>query len=150
MEMLLIGWIPRKIVADVPYLAKAPDLLRVFIRFCHHDRGIRPELTDQTLGAVDSYAPEYQQTIRSARLQGPAALLATMGRARPGRRVARRRTARVHEIMLETLRRAVGGEDTLERLDVTALPDEPFAWDAIPADVHDRSDRGARARRPVL
>ncbi|MGH3906690.1 MAG: DUF6398 domain-containing protein [Pseudonocardiaceae bacterium] len=137
-EMLLIGWIPRKIVADVPYLAKAPELLRAFIRFCHHERGIRPELTDQTLKAVDSWAPEYQQTIRSARPQGPAALLAAMGALAPDGPPLDDEPLEYHEIMLDTLRRAVGGEDALDRLDATALPDEPFAWDAIPADVHDR------------
>ncbi|MGH3873106.1 MAG: hypothetical protein ACRDSR_16635 [Pseudonocardiaceae bacterium] len=78
-EILLSDWIPRKIVAEVGYLAKAPDLLRAFIRFCHGERGIRAELTTQTLGAVDEYEPGYQKLIRSPRPQGPAALLAAMG-----------------------------------------------------------------------
>lgn len=34
-EILLDDWIPRKIVAPVRYLAKAPELLRAFIRFAH-------------------------------------------------------------------------------------------------------------------
>ena len=34
-EIILHDWIPRKLVADPPYLAKAPDLLRAFVRFCH-------------------------------------------------------------------------------------------------------------------
>ncbi len=78
-EILLVDWIPRKIVADVGYLAKAPDLLRAFIRFCHRERGIRAELTTQTLDAVDEYEPDYQKVIRSPRPQGPAALLAAIG-----------------------------------------------------------------------
>ncbi|MGQ0778698.1 MAG: hypothetical protein ACT4NY_30510 [Pseudonocardiales bacterium] len=78
-EILLADWIPRKIVAEVGYLAKAPDLLRAFIRFCHRERGIRAELTTETLGAVDKYEPRYQKLIRSPRPQGPAALLAAMG-----------------------------------------------------------------------
>jgi hypothetical protein len=42
--------------------------------------------------------------------------------------------------MLDTLRRAVGGEAALEALDAHPLPDEPFAWDGVPPDVHDRVD----------
>ena len=42
------------------------------------------------------------------------------------------------EIMLDTLRRAVGGEDALDKLDAVPLPDEPFAWAPIPADIHAR------------
>jgi len=78
-ELLLVDWIPRKIVAPSSFLAKAPDLLRSFIRFAHHDRGIRASLTLETLDAVDRWEPEYQQAIRSPRPQGPMALLDAMG-----------------------------------------------------------------------
>ena len=71
-----------KIVAPAEYLAKAPDLLRAFIRFAHADVGLRSDLTDETLAAIDAWEPEYQQTIRSPRPQGPAALLAALGRHR--------------------------------------------------------------------
>ncbi|MGI9000549.1 MAG: hypothetical protein ACR2GH_02670 [Pseudonocardia sp.] len=36
-----------------------------------------------------------------------------------------------HKIMIDTLRHAVGGEDALNELDATPLPDEPFAGDAF-------------------
>jgi len=142
-EILLIDWIPRKIVADVAYLTKAPELLRAFIRFCHHERKIRPALTDETLAAVDEYEPEYQQIIAAPRPQGPAALLAAMGAMSalhpdgpwPD---AEGELPGVGEIMLDSLRRAVGGEDALAALDDTPLPDEPFDWQPIPADVHQR------------
>jgi hypothetical protein len=78
-EILLDDWIPRKIVAPAEYLAKAPDLLRAFIRFTHTEVGLRSDLTDETLAAIDNWEPQYQQTIRSARPQGPAALLAALG-----------------------------------------------------------------------
>ena len=93
-EILLLDWIPRKIMADVEVLAAAPDVLRAFIRFCHHERGIRPGLTDETIAAVDVFEPEYQELIRSDRLQGPEALLAAMGlhdRARTPIRASRGR-----------------------------------------------------------
>lgn len=78
-EILLTDWIPRKIVADVTFLDKAPDLVRAFIRFSHQERGIRSELTRETLAAVDGHETDYRQLIRSPRPQGPAALLAAMG-----------------------------------------------------------------------
>ena len=43
-EIILVDWIPRKLQADVEYLAKAPRLLRAFVRYCHQERNIRPEL----------------------------------------------------------------------------------------------------------
>lgn len=132
-EILLLDWIPRKIVADVALLAHAPDLLRAFVRFCHHERGVRPELTRQTLAAIDDFAPEYQRLIRSDRPQGPAALLSAMGLfdgLAPDLSVS--------EIMLDNLRRAVGGETALDELDADPLPDEPFDWDTVPPDIRDR------------
>lgn len=77
-EILLLDWLPRKIVAEAEYLAQAPELLRAFIRFCHAERGIRAALTDQTLAAVDEDEPDYQQIIRTPRPQGPEALIAAM------------------------------------------------------------------------
>ena len=53
-EILLDDWIPRKIVAPVEYLANAPDLLRAFIRFTHAEVGLRSDLTDATLAAINA------------------------------------------------------------------------------------------------
>lgn len=138
-EILLVDWIPRKIVAEAGYLAKAPELLRAFIRFSHAERGIRSGLTDETIAAVDRYEPEYQRTIRSPRPQGPAALLAAMGVLHPDAAWPELSgPTDVAGIMLNALRRAVGGESPLNALDTAALPDEPFGWTRVPADVHDR------------
>jgi len=139
-EIVLADWIPRKIIAPANYLAKAPALLRAFIRFCHHDRGIRASLTAETLEAVDEWEPEYQQVIRSPRPQGPAAILATMGLVDPDGpwSMPEDEPLDYREIMLDTLRRAVGGEEALDALDDHPLSDEPFAWADIPTDIHDR------------
>jgi hypothetical protein len=129
-EILLADWIPRKIVADVRYLAKAPTVLRALIRFSHAERGIRAGLTDETLDAVDQWEPEYQATIRSPRLQGPEALLAAAGVLDP--------EEYLDSVELDELRRAVGGARALDELDDAPLPDEPFAEERVPADVRDR------------
>ncbi|MGH3520962.1 MAG: DUF6398 domain-containing protein [Haloechinothrix sp.] len=139
-EILLVDWVPRKVVADPTYLAKAPRLLRAFIRFCHAERGIRASLTTETLLAVDHWEPEYQRIIRSPRPQGPAALLAAPGAIDPDEdwSLDDDELDTVEEIMLDVLRRAVGGADQLDKLDELPLPDENIEWEAIPDDIRDR------------
>jgi Domain of unknown function (DUF6398) len=136
-EILLADWIPRKIAAGPGYLSKAPELLRAFIRFCHADRKIRPALTDQTLAAVDEYEPEYQQVIRSPRLQGPAALLAALGML-SDEESWEEEPFQAERYFLNALAEEVGGEGVLSKLDDKRLPADEFGWEAVPPDLHDR------------
>lgn len=128
-EILLTDRVPRTVVADVGFLTRLPDLLRAFVRFCHHERGVHAGLTEQTLAAVDEYEAAYQQLIRSDRPQDPAGILEAMGVISD---------VDLSEIMLEDLAHAVGGEATLNELDADPLPAEPFAWETVPTDVHGR------------
>ncbi|HYH31070.1 MAG TPA: DUF6398 domain-containing protein, partial [Pseudonocardia sp.] len=140
-EILLVDWVPRKIVADVPYLAEVPGVLRAFIRFAHDERGIRPELTAEALAAVDEYEPEYQEIVRTPRPQGPAALLAALGVADPsdlGEDLGEDLLLAPVRALLADIARTVGGADTLDRLDTAPLPDEAFVWEPIAPDVRDR------------
>lgn len=157
-EILLADWVPRKIVADAPYLAKLPDLLRAWVRFAHAERGIRPELTDDTLRAVDHYEPEYLDVIGKPRLQGPAALIAAMQAADPDGPWGPAddwddgdddywspddvfgpdgpiNDTDLAVLVLDSLARSVGGRRVLDTLDTAPLPDEPFDWAAIPGDI---------------
>jgi hypothetical protein len=127
-EILLDDWIPRKIVAPAEYLAKAPDLLRAFIRFAHTEVGLRSELTEETLAAIDDGEPRYQQRIRSPRPQGPAAQLAALG-------MDTNEPESFEQSMLGWLAFDVGDQVQLDRLDDYPLPDEPFRWEGIPDDV---------------
>jgi Domain of unknown function (DUF6398) len=152
-EMLLADWIPRKIVADVPHLTRAPDLLRAFIRFSHAERGIRAELTHETLAAVDELEPQYQEVIRSPRPQGPAALLAAMDAMdSDGPWAGADDGLTFGEIMLARLHPAVGGARALDALHAVPLPDEPFDWAHVPTSAAERTrevltlvDRGCAA-----
>jgi hypothetical protein len=130
-EILLADWIPRKLVASPACLAKAPDLLRAFIGFCHAERGIRPVLTGQTLAAVNHHEPAYQRVIRSPRAQGPMALLAAMGM------VGADQPGQPEGGFLDHLAACVGGHEALDALDDKPLPDEEFSWDGVPADVRE-------------
>ena len=136
-EILLADWIPRKIVASPGHLSKVPALLRAFIRFCHAERGIRAALTDDTLAAVDEWEPEYQRVIRSPRPQGPIALLAAMG-ALGDEKPWEDEPFEPEQYLLDALTDEVGGQEALDSLDDTPLPDEDFGWDGVPADVRDR------------
>jgi hypothetical protein len=132
-EILMADWIPRKIAADPAFLAKAPALLREFIRYCHDERGIRPSLTQETLAAVNHYEPDYQRAIRSPRPQGPEALLAAMGLLGEPDDVFP-----VEKFLLDELADEVGGYDVLDSLDDEPLPDEEFAWGSVPEDARDQ------------
>jgi Domain of unknown function (DUF6398) len=139
-EILFGDWLPRKVVAPADYLAKAPELLRAFVRFTHAEVGLRSELTDEALAAIDVSESEYLRVIRSPRPQGPAALFAALGVddqdlvGMPGFA----EPENLEELALDYLARDVGGCDQLDRLDATPLPDEPFEWSGIPDDVSAR------------
>lgn len=109
-EMLLLDWVPRKIITDPGFLGRLPELVRDFIRYAHHRRGIRSGRTVETLAALDETERRYVQRIRASTPYGAAA-------------------------MLENLAELVGGHVGLEGLTAESLPDEPFAWDGIPDDI---------------
>ncbi|KRF17009.1 hypothetical protein ASG90_06645 [Nocardioides sp. Soil797] len=138
-EMLLTDWLPRKVMADPEFLAKAPRLLRGFIRFCHRERRIPTELTASTLASVDRWEPDYQRAIRSDRPQGPAALVARL-LDQDGLDTDDRFFDDDHldDYILRMLDGSVGGRDALISLDREPLPDEPFDWQAVPEDIRER------------
>ncbi|MHB1010646.1 MAG: hypothetical protein ACYC1E_15760 [Propionibacteriaceae bacterium] len=124
-EMLLADWFPRKVIADPAFLAKLPDLLRAYIRYCHHRNQIRADLTQQTLAAVDQYQPKYLHQIRGDRQQAMAALTEAILESQ---RVEHLSDDQIH---LEYLADEVGGLEALMRLDTEPLPNEEFDWDGI-------------------
>jgi len=134
-EILLADWIARKIVAPAEYLAKATELLRAFVRFAHAEVGLRSDLTDETLAAIDAWEPQYQQTIRSPRPQGPAALLAALGLDTEGMPDGSGESESLEQSILRRIALDVGDQVQLDRLDDNPLPDEPFRWYGIPDDV---------------
>lgn len=124
-EMLLADWFPRKVIAEPAYLAKLPDLVRAYIRYCHDFNEIRADLTEETLAAVDRWEPEYLQLIRSDRQQAMAGL------AEAVLEHERLKSLSDSQWTLEYLARDVGGVDALMTLDEQPLPDEEFDWTGI-------------------
>jgi hypothetical protein len=115
-EILLADWISRKVSAPADYLAKTPDLLRAFIRFTHAEVGLRADLTEDALVAIDRWEPTFQASIRAPRA--------------PAHDLAQR--------AVDRLARAVGGLAALSRLDDDPLPDEAFQWTGITDGVTER------------
>ncbi|MDN5769385.1 MAG: hypothetical protein L0H24_00635 [Microlunatus sp.] len=132
-EMLLLDFVPRKVMAEPSYLARLPELLRAFVRYAHDRSGIRDSLTAAALTAIDGHEPEYQQLIRSGRSQGPAGLIASiLGAA--GDDGVDDTFDPLGGLVLEHLAATVGGSDRLQALDDKPLPDEPFGWVGVPDD----------------
>ncbi len=133
-EILLTDWMPRKIVAPVDFLRQAPGVVRAFILWAHEERGIPRRWTSETLAAVDEWEPEYQRLIRTARPQGPLALLAAMGAMDADEVWDMPFGVMPEEDRLEA---AVGGAEVLAGLSTSPLPDEPFDWTGVPDDTKD-------------
>ena len=139
-EILLLDWYPRKIVAEPELLLRMPDVLRAFIRFAHAESGLDESLTADTLRAVDAFEPEYRDAIRRPHRQGPEALLERMGVLDP---LADDSDDVIDFADLERFQRSmladmVGGEQQLDRLTAEPLPDEPFDDQGIPDQIADR------------
>lgn len=151
-ELLLADWLPRKVIADTAFLARAPALLRSLIRFSHAERGIRADLTEDTLAAVDRWEPTYHEAVRAPRPEATAALREAMGAADEpsadgwlgglggvlGDLFGDAELTGFRQRWLSILRDAVGGDQALWALDTDPLPDEAFDWPAVPDDVGGR------------
>lgn len=146
-EVLLLDWLPRKIVADADYLSKAPEVLRALIRWAHAERGIPSELTQETLEAVDELEPDYQRAIRAPRRQGVDALLERMGVLDDELEDP---YASFGTSMLAGLARQVGGPDVLESLSVEPLAEVAFDPTDVDPDIRDRVSEVADLLTEVL
>ena len=131
-EILLVDWAPRKIMADKGFLAQLPNLLRAFIAYCHNRQGISAPLTAETLTSVDRWQGEFQRMIRTDRPQGAAALAAQLLGASLE---IDDDDLSLEEAMLDHLDATVGGRFQLQNLTDEPLGDEPFDWAGIADDI---------------
>lgn len=131
-EILLADWLPRKVIAATEYLALVPALLRAYVRFAHDESGVRADLTDQTLNAIDAWTPEYLRAIGAPR-QSFGAL-----RFDPHELDESIEPNWFEQMKLDGLAEGVGGHEQLDALDTAPLPDEPFDWSRIPDDIDAR------------
>jgi hypothetical protein len=129
-EMLLADWFPRKVIAEPAYMAKLPQVLRAYVRYCHDRNGVRSELTEETVAAVDHYEPEYLQLIHSDMRKSMAGLAEAIVESERVKHLSDQ------EIHLEYIADEVGGVEALMALDAEPLPDEEFDWTGVPEEIH--------------
>ncbi|MCO8126649.1 hypothetical protein NHL50_05470 [Acidimicrobiia bacterium EGI L10123] len=138
-EILLLDWVPRKIIAPFEELARLPIVLRAFIRWAHGEAGIPAELGAESLAVIDEYEDDYLAVIADdGRAQGVDALLEVFGYPDDDDQFEIEWEARWAERMRSSHVRAVGGEDAYRALDAEPLPDEPLDLDAVPDDIRER------------
>ena len=141
-EILMLDWYPRKIVADGAYLQRMPEVLRQFIRFGHAEAGLDPAGTELALSALDQYEQEYLDAVSRPRRQGPAALMERMGVLDPldddSRDDDLLDLADLNAFSRAMLAELVGGAEQLDTLTEEPLPDEPFETQGIPDGIAER------------
>lgn len=163
-EIFLVDWVPRKVMADRAFLAPMPDLLRAFVRFAHAERDISALLTEDTLGAVDDFEADYLRAIGAAGSGGLGGLgaagsggpgglgaagsggLGGPGGLDPVRLLGALGGLDSEEVDLEEIGAAImstfadriGGAEVLHSLDDRPLPDEAFDWSGIAEDIAPR------------
>jgi Domain of unknown function (DUF6398) len=141
-EILMLDWYPRKIVAGQRSLRRMPIVLRDFVRFVHDEIGMAEELTAQALDAIDLYEYEYRETVSRPRRQGPEAILEAVGALDPPDDDLEYDDFLDPDDLkisiLDLLADEVGGRDQLAALTPEPLADEPFDWGGLSTDVHDR------------
>ena len=128
-EILLLDWVPARSSRLPPTSPSCRTCCGPSSGFTHAEVGLRSELTDKTHAAINTWEPHYQQTIRSPRPQGPAALLAALGLDTDDvadMPVGPDNPEDFEQSMLGWLALDVGDRTGLDRLDDDPLPDEPF------------------------
>lgn len=132
--------------------------LTALVRFAHLERGVPHELTLATLDAIDRCACEMDvldfadPSTTATPLLGTLAHLDQNGVDITGASGGSLQIDPVDydEVLRVFLGRTVGGHEVLMTLDDSPLPDEPFAWHTVPAElaprfaeILDRTDRWA-------
>lgn len=138
-EILLMDFIPRKVLAPADYLSRLPDLLRTFVHYAHETRGIPAAATRATLDVIDDLTPEYLETIRRPRERGGAAILEAMGfpsdAEADGDDWGRLEGESIEEFMLRHLAAQVGGPEELDTITDEPLPDETLDLSDVAEDI---------------
>ena len=136
-EILMLDWFPRKVMADGEYLRRMPAVLRAFVGFAHGEAKLSAALTAPTLEAIDTLAPEYLSQIGPGAARRPDRLSAlgldSLDLSALG--LGLTESADHRELRLRLLADPVGSAEVLATLDDRPLPDEPFDASALPAEV---------------
>lgn len=128
-ELALTQRLPFTVGADAAVLARVPEVLPGFIRYAHGRLAVPADATEQTLAAVDEWAPVFE-VLRAA----PSAV----EWREVGGLVEQFAHGDVGPLMLRRLADEVGGPEALDRLDAEPLASQPLTLDEVAVDVRDR------------
>jgi len=143
-EIFLGDFLAHKAVFPLDTLRRGPAVLAAFVRFAHAERGIRHELTAETLDGVERHTPVFLDQLDDDRPRighRLVGLLADHLPDEPGIGFTFDEDGRSIPIakgMRSFLVEQVGGDETLDTLDIEPLRDEPLDLTAVPADVAER------------
>ena len=151
-EIFLTDFLARKALFSQKTLRRAPKVLEAFVRFAHDQRGIRSELTVQTLESIEDHAPEFRRQLSGDREDVSQMLAELLADRAPdefgiGTDVeigagftfdASGRPVPIAERMRDLLVQQVGDEHTLDTLSLDPLPDEPLELARLPGDIRER------------
>lgn len=76
-ELCLLDWLPRKTTLDARQIRALPEALKRWIRFAGRTKGLPAAAIEETLAAVDQFAPEFRLAMGDRSRFGPAKLLVT-------------------------------------------------------------------------
>jgi hypothetical protein len=152
-EIFLTDFLARKALFAQKTLRRGPKVLEAFVRYAHDQRGIRRELTVDTLDGIKRHAPEFRRQLGGA-ARGLAPMLADLlaehasdpadlGAGFGFTVDSSGRPVPFAERMRALLIERVGDGETLDALDLDPLPDEPLDLDRLPDDIRERVTRVA-------
>ncbi len=85
LEVVMLDRFPRKVVAPKTYMNKFPKVVKAFILYAHHERGMPSELTAEVMEALKEFTPVYREIVAdTGRPQGAHALAEMMRQASLG------------------------------------------------------------------
>lgn len=76
-EILLLDWLPRKVMLDADEVPRVPDVLRAFVRFAGRRKGLPESLVGETVAAIDGFEPDYLAAMADPGRGGPASEIVT-------------------------------------------------------------------------
>jgi hypothetical protein len=152
-EIFLTDFLTRKALFPKQVLRQGPKVLEAFVRYAHDRRGIRRELTADTLEGIERHAPEFRRLLRGERAPaGLGQMLADLlaDHAPEGADLgagfgftvdASGQPVPYEHGIRALLVERVGDEATLDALDVDPLPDEPLDLERLTDDIRERVAR---------
>lgn len=131
-ENLLVDWMHEQPDRDLAYRERVPHVLRQVITYCGERLDTGPAERTRLLGTIAELEPVYGKLAETTvKLHENQRIIESFGTG----------DGLFEAYVLRSLATSVGGEDVLDALDTTALPEEPLDLDAVSADIRDDVQR---------